>query len=845
MFIRKSKIVRILSVLLTTAILFSCLPLGISAEISVSDVTRKLDSLKNNTYKQGWFWCGGNIDTSYSYSLCGNKNCSCNSFNAAIQCQGFALYLAYRVIGSYPALRTSSYVHGAQSNGWRCYTASGMGRQALCAMGLQPGDIVRAAYDSGYSNGHTAVVWKVEGSKVYFAECWGNVYCKLNWGGFNYSAYSMDAILSEYSYVALWRSSSVVKTTQSAHNYVYEYEAAHPHREYMRCTICGNTAYTGATRTMPGCVCCSGTHDYVYSYEKEHPHNRTKTCRICGSFAYTGETAKSDDCIICTSVPVDLKIRPDVTDAKVGQAVKLSFSAVNAVSYRLIIKRDGAKVAQSDMINGTEYAFIPDEVGCYTADITAFSRTGDSTSVTSTEVSVQAPITALEQSGSKYFITYSLSLDETEAQKFCNARSLTLENIENGIIKVSADIPELYTEQRTEYAYSYIPLALSYGEATEFCRLLGGELALPADSDENDIIAQTAAMGGSEKGILLAASDKDNEGIWVDLNGNLIGYTNWNIAYTSGTDRNNNYLFMYPNGTWISSPALPGGESGFVIKRYNPFGYTVLEDGTLCLDSLSFSAGSVLEIPEIHEGKKVTAINASAFDSLKFDSVSIPESIVSINGSFDGGNIAQFNVVRDSFADVYLKELGKNVRYIFPFTDVDKNSWYYTSVDYCYQRSITGGTGKTTYSPSLTVTREMFITMLAKVKNADISAYEGKSSFSDVPVNEWYSAAVEWAYQNGFTGGIGDGNFGLGQNVTREQMAVFLDNAPGEALANDLLAPYSDKNEVSQWAYASVVRAIEAGLMSGRAEGIFAPKFGTTRAEIAKILNNYCVSNGI
>ena len=45
------------------------------------------------------------------------------------------------------------------------------------------------------------------------------------------------------------------------HNYVTEYEKAHPHKEYKKCYACGNWYYTGATRAVDGCSDC---HPMVY-----------------------------------------------------------------------------------------------------------------------------------------------------------------------------------------------------------------------------------------------------------------------------------------------------------------------------------------------------------------------------------------------------------------------------------------------------------------------------------------------------------------------------------------------------------------------------------------------------
>lgn len=47
-------------------------------------------------------------------------------------------------------------------------------------------------------------------------------------------------------------------------------------------------------------------------------------------------------------------------------------------------------------------------------------------------------------------------------------------------------------------------------------------------------------------------------------------------------------------------------------------------------------------------------------------------------------------------------------------------------------------------------------------------------SFSDVPEGQWYTDAVKNLKAYGIVSGYADGTFGLGKNITREEMAVML-----------------------------------------------------------------------
>ena len=46
--------------------------------------------------------------------------------------------------------------------------------------------------------------------------------------------------------------------------------------------------------------------------------------------------------------------------------------------------------------------------------------------------------------------------------------------------------------------------------------------------------------------------------------------------------------------------------------------------------------------------------------------------------------------------------------------------------------------------------------------------------FTDVPADHWAASAVEELRTLGFSDGIGDNQFGLGQTITRAQFAAFI-----------------------------------------------------------------------
>lgn len=65
-----------------------------------------------------------------------------------------------------------------------------------------------------------------------------------------------------------------------------------------------------------------------------------------------------------------------------------------------------------------------------------------------------------------------------------------------------------------------------------------------------------------------------------------------------------------------------------------------------------------------------------------------------------------------------------------PFTDVAANAWYYDAVKYAYDNDIMNGTSTTTFSPDITTSRGMIVTMLYRLENEP--SVTGTGDFTDV-----------------------------------------------------------------------------------------------------------------
>lgn len=143
--------------------------------------------------------------------------------------------------------------------------------------------------------------------------------------------------------------------------------------------------------------------------------------------------------------------------------------------------------------------------------------------------------------------------------------------------------------------------------------------------------------------------------------------------------------------------------------------------------------------------------------------------------------------------------------------------------------------GKRSFDGKEKISRAEFIAMLALVLK--IKPINYKSSFTDVDINSWYGPYVEAAYQGKFVQGVGGGLFDPQSDLTREQMALMLQNAL--RLAPNLPSPiFKDMNKVGKPYYEAVLGMAEHKIVQGTELGTFNPQGTATREETTLMIYN-------
>lgn len=168
-----------------------------------------------------------------------------------------------------------------------------------------------------------------------------------------------------------------------------------------------------------------------------------------------------------------------------------------------------------------------------------------------------------------------------------------------------------------------------------------------------------------------------------------------------------------------------------------------------------------------------------------------------------------------------------------PFKDVSASAYYYGAVIWASENGITGGTSATTFSPNATCTRAQAVTFLWRAAGSP-APKSSANLFADVKSDSYYYDAVLWAVENGITNGTSADAFNPNATCSRAQIVTFLwrsQKSPDVSTAN----PFTDVAAGAYYADA-VNWAVNEGITGGTTANTFSPVNDCTRAQIVTFL---------
>ena len=185
--------------------------------------------------------------------------------------------------------------------------------------------------------------------------------------------------------------------------------------------------------------------------------------------------------------------------------------------------------------------------------------------------------------------------------------------------------------------------------------------------------------------------------------------------------------------------------------------------------------------------------------------------------------------------------------WVNPFKDISVYSWYYNSVKYSASAGLFIGTETDMFSPEDAMTREMIVTVLWRLAGSPIVPKNSGTSFIDVSSDSYAYDAIRWASMFNIVEGYGDGAFGYGDPMLREQLVTVLFRFARNYVGVDVsltdstnIFGFSDVLQISQGMSQPFQWAVGAKVIYGTSGTTLDPRGMATRAQVAAVFQRFC-----
>ncbi len=314
-------------------------------------------------------------------------------------------------------------------------------------------------------------------------------------------------------------------------------------------------------------------------------------------------------------------------------------------------------------------------------------------------------------------------------------------------------------------------------------------------------------------------------------------FTGWTGAVVTNSSSANTTLVMPAQNTTVTAnfQNISGGGGGWSGPTAYPIEIPGTDGGKVTASPKNAASGTTVTLTLIpdegYEAGGVTVTDRSGKQvavTVKGDGIytfTMPSGKVTVTGVFIKIAGGYKDCPKDSTCPIW------------PYTDASATAWYHDGVHYCLEHNLMVGVGAYAFAPDGTTSRAMIAVILWRLEGSPVVNYV--QPFDDVAEGTWYAEAIRWAAAGGVVSGYGDGTFGPGDPVTREQLAVMLWRYAGSPAASQELN-FTDTHRISGYALEAVRWAAENGILSGYSDRRADPRGLATRAQTAAMIMRFC-----
>ena len=270
--------------------------------------------------------------------------------------------------------------------------------------------------------------------------------------------------------------------------------------------------------------------------------------------------------------------------------------------------------------------------------------------------------------------------------------------------------------------------------------------------------------------------------------------------------------------------------------------YTIPASVTTIFDSAFTGSGNLTSVV-IPAG--ITAIDRWTFAGcVGLTSVTIPDSVTTIGESafffcegltdvYYSGDESQWEEVtigenNDPLvnATVNCSSTGAPETPDITFSDVKETDWFYSDVQWAVQNGWVNGNGDGTFTPEEVCNEEMILTLLHHTKDSPDSTVT-----APVTVDFWAQDAVNWAYEQK----VIDDTFQTNTPGTRARAIYYLWKVYGSESAGSEVS-FTDVPEDADYIDA-LAWAVKEGIVEGNGDGTFDPDGAFQRAHLVRFVH--------
>ena len=171
------------------------------------------------------------------------------------------------------------------------------------------------------------------------------------------------------------------------------------------------------------------------------------------------------------------------------------------------------------------------------------------------------------------------------------------------------------------------------------------------------------------------------------------------------------------------------------------------------------------------------------------------------------------------------------------FTDLADVMWAKESIEKLTKAGVIAENDEKLFYPERNITREEFVKMVVVAFN--LQDEKAQCNYADVDKNAWYYNYVAAAAEKNIVSGYSDEIFGIGDNITRQDMAVIIYRITNLDQSDYSISEMFDDNYlIDEYARKAVYSLRNAQIISGMDDNMFNPKENVTRAMAAKVIYN-------